>query len=111
MTCCTKDEGRPFGTALQEEVSNHRKRLGAKALVVSVTGKGEARLRQVGASELNASEPLLTCRKLKDVIKTGIGLLSRDESGGSLQIGQMVTGTKAAGPRHRLWCGTWEPTG
>ena len=42
LPCFTKDEGRPLGTALQEEVSNHRKRLGAKALVVSVTGKGEA---------------------------------------------------------------------
>ena len=36
-----RDEGRPLEIALQEEVSNHRQRLGTKALVVSVTEKAE----------------------------------------------------------------------
>ncbi len=36
---CIKDEGRPFGIALQEEIPNHRKRLWSKAMVVSVTEK------------------------------------------------------------------------
>ena len=33
------DEGRPLAIGLQEQVANHRKRLGSKALVVSVTEK------------------------------------------------------------------------
>lgn len=48
--CLTEDEGRPFGAAIQVEASNHRKLLWPKALVVSVTEKGEARLRQVSAN-------------------------------------------------------------
>ncbi len=35
---CTKDEGRPFGAALQGEAPNHLKLLGSKAPVVSVEG-------------------------------------------------------------------------
>jgi hypothetical protein len=34
-----RDEGRPLATGLQEQVANHRKRLGSKAPVVSVTEK------------------------------------------------------------------------
>jgi len=37
---CVRDEGRPLAIGLQEQVANHRKRLGSKAPVVSVTGKG-----------------------------------------------------------------------
>ncbi len=37
---CTGDEGRPLGADLQEEASNHLKRLWTKAKVVSVKGKG-----------------------------------------------------------------------
>jgi RNA-directed DNA polymerase len=39
MRCCTKDEGRPLETAIQVEVSNHRKLRRLKAGVVSVTEK------------------------------------------------------------------------
>ena len=35
---------------MQVEASNHRKLLRTKAVVVSVTEKGEARLRQVSAN-------------------------------------------------------------
>ena len=52
------------------EAPNHRKLLWSKAMVVSVTAKGEARLRQVSAMETNNNEPLWTCRNLKDAIKT-----------------------------------------
>ena len=38
-TCCKRDEGRPFGTAMQVEVSNHLKLLWTKAMVVSVKEK------------------------------------------------------------------------
>jgi len=34
-----RDEGSPLAIGLQEQVANHRKRLGSKALVVSVTEK------------------------------------------------------------------------
>jgi len=38
---CTKDEGWPFGVALQGEASNHLKLLGSKASVVSVEEKAD----------------------------------------------------------------------
>ena len=38
--------------------------------MVSVKGKGKARLCQVWIKETNASEPLLTCRKRLDDVKT-----------------------------------------
>jgi len=34
-----RDEGRPLAIGVQAQVANHRKRLGSKALVVSVTEK------------------------------------------------------------------------
>jgi hypothetical protein len=55
------------------------------------------------------SEPLMKRRKRSDVIETGVQLLPRDEPGGCLSIGQVVTGVEVArawfGHRH----GTWEP--
>ena len=38
-SCCTEDEGRPFGTALQGEVSNCHELLWSKALVMNVMVK------------------------------------------------------------------------
>jgi hypothetical protein len=40
---CTRDEGRPLGTGLQEQVPNRLKLHGLRALVVSVEGKGTAK--------------------------------------------------------------------
>ena len=37
--CCTEDEGRPLGAAMQVEASNHLKLLLSKAMVVSVKEK------------------------------------------------------------------------
>ena len=65
-------------------------------------GKGGARLRQVSALELNNREPLITCRKRKDVTKTGGESLTRDKLGGDLLTGQAVAGMEAAGTGHRL---------
>jgi hypothetical protein len=42
VLCCTRDEGRPLGAAMQVEASNHLKLLWSKAMVVSV--KEKARL-------------------------------------------------------------------
>jgi len=41
LPCCTKDEGRSLGTAMQVEVSNHLKLPSSKAMVVSVKEKAE----------------------------------------------------------------------
>ena len=62
--CFIKDEGGPLEAGLQELASNRLKLRGLRALVVSVDGKGGARLRQVRIEETNASEPLMTCRKV-----------------------------------------------
>ncbi|MBO0885110.1 MAG: hypothetical protein J2P17_33225, partial [Mycobacterium sp.] len=44
-----------------------------------------------------------------DVIETGVQLLPRDESGGCLLTGQVVTGVEVARARIRRWQETWEP--
>ena len=41
VSCCTTDEGRPLGAALQEEASNHHKLRWSKARVVSVMEKAK----------------------------------------------------------------------
>jgi len=44
--------------------------------------KGAARSRQVRIMETNASEPLMTCRKRRNDVKTGTWSLARDKSSG-----------------------------
>jgi hypothetical protein len=56
--------------------------LGPMARVVSVPGKGGT-TRQVQAEKANESEPLMKCRKRRDVIETGLQLLARDEARGT----------------------------
>ena len=75
--------------------------------MVSVTEKAH-KMCQVRTGKANVSEPLLTCRKRIGDIRTGVQLLPRDKSGGSLSTGQVVSGTKVARARFRRWCGTWE---
>jgi hypothetical protein len=98
----------PSGTALQGEVSNHRKLLRLRAVVVSVAEKAHE-MRQVRAGKANVSEPLLKRRKRSGVIRTGVQSLPRDEPGGCLLTGQVVTGVKVARARFRHQHGTWEP--
>jgi hypothetical protein len=57
----------------------------------------------------NESEPQVTCRKAIGDIKSGPGAWLRDESGGCLFIGQMVSGMYAARAWVGLLYGTWEP--
>lgn len=57
------DEGRPLGIGVQAQVPNRPELLGSRVRVVSVVGKGAARLRQVRSKKTNASEPLRTCRE------------------------------------------------
>lgn len=94
--CLTEDEGRPLGAAIQVEASNHRKLLWSKAMVVSVTEKAKQDLVRYVPMETNTREPLITCRKRREVIKTGGWSLTRDKSGGNLFTVQVVTGMKAA---------------
>jgi len=65
--------------------------------------------RQVGAEKANVSEPLGKRRKRSGVIETGVQSLPRDEPGGCLLTGQVVTGVEVARARFRRWHGTWEP--
>jgi hypothetical protein len=46
--------------------------------------------------ETNTSEPLIKCRKRRNVIKTGRESLARDKSGGNLFTVQVVTGMEVA---------------
>jgi hypothetical protein len=63
----------------------------------------------VRVAKASGSEPLMTCRNSLDDIETGVEKLLRDEPGGSLPTGQVVSGMKVARARLRLLCGTWEP--
>ena len=60
-------------------------------------------------AKASGSEPLMRCRISLDDIETGVEKLLRDEPGGSLPTGQVVSGMKVARARLRLLCGTWEP--
>lgn len=75
--------------------------------MVSVTEKAYL-MRQVRTEKANVSEPLLTCRKRSDDIRTGVQLLPRDQSGGYLFTALVVSGMKVARARFRHWCETWE---
>jgi hypothetical protein len=72
-------------------------------------GKGGLSVRQVWARKASESEPLMTCRKFMDDIKTGGAMRLRDESGGYLSTAQVVSGMEVARAWSGLWCGTWEP--
>src|SRR6516162_7243904 len=74
--CCSTDEGRPLGTGLQEQVSNHLQRLWSKAMVVSTEGKGRQGSGQVTGKKRTAKKPLWKRRKRRDDVKTaGVSLL------------------------------------
>ena len=81
---------------MQVEASNYLKLLWSKAMVVSVKEKARQRSRQVSAMETNTSEPLIKCRKRREVIKTRRESLTWDKSGGNLFTDQAVTGMEAA---------------
>ena len=53
-------------------------------MVVSVTEKAKQDFVRCVPMETNKSEPLIKCRKHRDVIKTGRESLARDKSGGNL---------------------------
>ena len=57
----------------------------------------------------SVSDLLMTCRNHLDEIETGSGGPARDEPGGCLLIGQVVSGMEVARAWPGLWCGTCEP--
>ena len=69
----------PSEPAVQEQVPNHLRRLWSKAMVVSAEGKGLGRTGQVTGKKRTAREPLMTCRKRRDDVKTAGESLLRDE--------------------------------
>jgi hypothetical protein len=63
----------------------------------------------VWITKASGSEPLMRRRKRIGDIETGVELLPRDEPGGCLLIGQVVSGVKVARAWSGLLCGTREP--
>jgi hypothetical protein len=96
--------------ALQGEAANHRELRRLRAGVVSVTGKGvplsASGVDHEGERKRTTDE---VSKAIFDDIKTGVGFLPRDKSGGCLFIGQAVSGMKVARAWSGLSCGTWEP--
>jgi len=115
MRCCIGDGGAGLlgwwssAVALQGEAANHRKLLRSRAVVVSVAETARHRARQVWTKKASVSDPLMTCRNHLDEIETGSGGPARDEPGGCLLIGQVVSGMEVARAWSGLWCGTCEP--
>ncbi len=110
MRCYAGDGGRPSVVAVQAEITNHRKVRRSRAARAERYGKRRAFERvRCDSVKANESEPQVSCRKAVDDIKTGPQPLARDESGGCLFIGQMVSGMYAARAWVRLLHGTWEP--
>jgi hypothetical protein len=110
MPRCAGDGGRPSVVALQEEATNHPR----AAAVKSRGGERRGRRRafecvRCDPMKANESEPQMKCRKALDDIETESGLWAWDEPGGSLPIGQAVSGMYAARAWVRLLDRTWEP--
>ena len=83
--------------ALQGEAANHRKLLRSRAVVVSVCGK-VAPLSAAGVGqedERKRSTDDVSKSALED-IETVLDETARDEPGGSLLIGQVVSGVEVA---------------
>jgi hypothetical protein len=99
----------PFATAVQAEVANHREVRRSRAGVLSVAEKARCQRVRCGSRRRAKAIPPMKCRKRRDDIKTGVESLPRDQPGGSLLTGQVVSGMKAARAWSGLWCGTREP--
>jgi hypothetical protein len=59
--------------------------------------------------EMNASEPLRTCRKRRNEVETGGKSLTRDQHGRDLFRAVRPPAFRWHDPVARRWCGTWEP--
>jgi hypothetical protein len=77
-----RDEGRSLGPGLQDRGPNRRQLLRPNGQGGERVRKRRDETRQVSAGKTNESEPLMTCRKRRDAIETGLQLLVRDEAQG-----------------------------
>src|ERR1700733_6557421 len=110
MQCRVRDGGRPSGLAVQAGSSNHRMVRRSKAVGAERYGKRRAYERvRCDATKANESKPQMKCRNALDDIKTEFYLLTRDEPGRCLLMGQAVSGMNAARAWVGLLHGTWEP--
>jgi hypothetical protein len=99
----------PSAAAVQAEAANHRELLRSRAVVVSVAGK-VAPLSAAGVDhEGERKRTTDDVSKDRGDIETGDALESRDESGGCLSTGQVVSGVEVARAWSGLLHGTWEP--
>lgn len=110
MRCCARDGGRSSVVALQEGATNHPEVRRLRAVRAERWGKRRACERvRCDPLKANVSEPQMTCRNALDDIKSGSVTVARDELGGCLLIGQVVSGMYAARAWVGLLHGTWEP--
>jgi hypothetical protein len=117
MQCRARDGGAgrlfvrwPSVVALQGEAANHPQVAAVKSRGGERCGKRRAfECVRCDPLKANVSEPWMTCRNSVDDIKSGSASLTRDEPGGSLFIGQVVSGIYAARAWVGLLHGTWEP--
>ncbi len=87
-----RDEGRPLGIGLQEQVPNHPKLLWSRAMVVSIEEKllhDGSRCDSGRRTKVNHS---MKCRKAKDDVKTGGWQLLRDKRRSDLLTGCAASG-------------------
>lgn len=80
MLCANynRDEGRPLGIGLRDQVSNHLELRRSRAVVVSVEEKLRQGSRQVCFGKTNNSEPSMTCRELYSLRRNRDGRLTRE---------------------------------
>jgi hypothetical protein len=96
--------------ALQGEATNRPQAAAVKSRGGERCGKRRAFERvRCDPVKANESKPLMTCRKARDDIETGLVFCARDEPGECLLIGQVVSGMEAARAWVRLLDRTWEP--
>ena len=94
MLNCTRDEGGPLGLGLQDRGPNHRMLLRSNGWGGERSRKRRKKIRQVCTGKANESEPPMTCRKRRNVSKTGLLLLARDKFGRYLFTARSGTGMK-----------------
>lgn len=110
MRCRPGDGGWPPVVVLQERATNHHKVRRLRAVRAERCWKRRACERvRCDPMKANESKPWMKCRNALDDIKSGSDTLARDEPGGCLSIGQVVSGMHAARARVWLLGGTWEP--
>lgn len=117
MQCRARDGGAgrlfvrwPSAVALQGEIANHPQTAAVKSCGGKRCGTRRAVERvRYDPMKANESKPQVTCRNALDDIETRSDLLTWDQPGECLLIGQAVSGMNAARAWVRLLRGTWEP--